>query len=273
MAHPLAGVRAKLKRATKHLRELNAKAAAFLGSDPYRIDVEPEDDPRYVGWHRATFRIVRYPPFELGVIVGEVFGQYRSALDHLMVRLIRLNQISGRVKFPIYPDGVYWVPNKEGRVPRDRLARLVRSEHLAVFDRLYPRPDQRRRRVLMTRPHALVMTQWVSNFDKHELVRPSFLAPRQMGVSMEPRVGLFEWVHSPAANLYDGALLYRVKFVSEGEVDVPYRLVPDLTFGEPPHEWIAPLTVRLAGARIRSIVQSFVRVTPELRERDDANPN
>lgn len=263
MAHRLSGVRAKLHRSAKHLRELDTKVSAFFKGEPYRIVLEYDADS---GWYRGWFRVNRYPPIELGVIAGEVIGQYRSALDHLMTQLAALHGTRCG-HFPIYPGGRFWRTDKKaGGAPKDRYARLVRPEHFAILERLQPREVEPigRPGVLSAR-HALVVTQWVANIDKHELVRPAFLSPLQVGVAYQPNVAAFEWIMAPWANLYDGTEMYRVKFVSEENVEVPFRLTPDLTFGELPHPWITASTMRIYGKRIREIVRRFVRVTPEFR--------
>jgi len=272
MAHPLDGVRAKLNRATKHLRELDAKVRAFLMPEPYAIETEPSVHPAYVGWYQGWFRILRDPPLELGVIAGEVLGQYRSALDHLMTQLTILNG-TRYGHFPIYPKGRFWLPNKKGMIPKGRVADLVRPEHLAIIERLQepevPKPHLRTE--VMRSSEALLITQWVANDDKHEIVRPGLMSPRKVGVSYGWNIAEFEWVWQPFEDLGHNTELYRVKFVPQQSMEVPYRLQPDLTFGEEPYRWLPVSTIRVIGRRVRRIVQRFVRVTPEFR--DDANPN
>jgi hypothetical protein len=266
MAHPLDGVRAKLKRAAKHRRELNAKVRTFLATEPYRVLLEPDEDPGYAGWYLGVFSVLQEPPLEFSVIAGEVFGQYRSALDHLMSQLMMLRGTAGST-FPIYPAGRFWAIDKKGHSPRQRIEALVRPEHLAIIERLQEPKDAVPRR---GSTRALLITKWFSNLDKHELVRPSFLAMKKVHVSYEDHIAGFDFLWAPAGNLYDGTKLYRVRFVSKEQMEVPFSLQVDLTFGDSPYPWLPIERIGDVSIAVRRIVQRFVRVTPEFR---NPNPN
>lgn len=266
MAHPLDGVRAKLRRASRHLRELDRKVRAFFDAHPYSVDLEPHDDPAYAGWYRCWFRVNREPPIELGVIAGEVFAQYRSALDHLMTQLTRVNG-TRYGHFPIYPEGRFWQvgKGKATRSPKERMADLVRPEHLAILERLQEPQVPRSRRYSPRVPthRGLLLTQWVANLDKHELVRPAFFSPSHVAMSHRPNVADFTLLWNPTTNLAHETELYRVRFVTEQDMEVPFRLDIDLTFGEAPYAWLNVERMRFTGQQVRRVMRRFVRVTPE----------
>lgn len=81
-AHPhqrLRGVWAKIGRAREHQVALEAAASDYLASRPWRED-EHEDDGRRV--IRAT--VTQQPSLRLGVLLGDIVHNARSALDHLV---------------------------------------------------------------------------------------------------------------------------------------------------------------------------------------------
>jgi len=96
---PLAGVRAKIDRATKQLEALYRDVRAFRHSDAYLITGQFEPDrSSYV----FRLRILEPPPLLWGVVVGEVAHNLRSALDQLVWQLIKVNNRRPRGN-PTYP--------------------------------------------------------------------------------------------------------------------------------------------------------------------------
>ena len=80
-----ADVRAKLGRARAHLAELEKDTQAYLASDPFEVyaDAEPDRGP-------ITYRVhVRAePPEHLGLLLGDALHNARTALDHVVCRLV-----------------------------------------------------------------------------------------------------------------------------------------------------------------------------------------
>jgi len=96
---PLAGVRAKIDRATKQLEALHRDVQTFRHSDAYLITGQFEPDrSSYV----FRLRILKPPPLLWGVVVGEVAHNLRSALDQLVWQLIKANGRRPRGT-PTYP--------------------------------------------------------------------------------------------------------------------------------------------------------------------------
>lgn len=83
---PLTNTLAKLARADEHLHALDCEARAFGSREPYSIATE-----RDAGTYLAQLAIREWPPLRLGVILGDVFYNWRSALDNMMYSLVQAN--------------------------------------------------------------------------------------------------------------------------------------------------------------------------------------
>src|SRR5262245_38750186 len=88
----LDGVWAKLARAEEHLITLADEIKAFITRDPQPFGLSvPQFDP-VTGWYIVYAIVDEDPPERLGVILGDVLHNTRSALDHLVWQLVILNR-------------------------------------------------------------------------------------------------------------------------------------------------------------------------------------
>lgn len=135
----LAGVRAKVGRATNQLEALHREVQAFRHSEAYLITgkFEPERSS-YV----FRLRILEEPPLLWGVVIGEITHNLRSALDQLVWQLIKTNNRRPRGN-PTYP--ILKVPPDQGFVAFalgtakcPGPLRGVSSEALALIERTQP---------------------------------------------------------------------------------------------------------------------------------------
>jgi hypothetical protein len=116
--HPLDGPRRKLKRAERHLNELQGGITQWLARDPYEF--VQESDPE-AGTHVLHCRVTEPFDEEWPLLVGEAMGQTRSALDHLVQQLVLANgrKPSGSHQFPIYKTQEGFKPERiRGIAPR-----------------------------------------------------------------------------------------------------------------------------------------------------------
>jgi hypothetical protein len=97
----LSEIRLKVKRASKHIDELDATCKAFINSTPYTLD--RETDPK-TGYYHFSVTDVQTPPPEIGLIAGDAIHNLRSALDHLACQLVLANGNlpSRHTCFPIF---------------------------------------------------------------------------------------------------------------------------------------------------------------------------
>jgi hypothetical protein len=202
MNDPLAGIEAKLTRARKHFDELHAETASFLESQPWTIVQEFDEN---TGEHVGRYRILRQPPLEIGVIAGEVLGQCRSALDHLVVAMTQIRDPAQKpVTFPIFANmskdvhgNFGWADAKDGR----RLFERILSKH--QFTLVEMAQPCKHRRGPGPRIDWLSRLQQFTNRDKHHVVNPTFLNIGALGRRRSaldwPNVERirFPWMHDP----------------------------------------------------------------------------
>lgn len=264
MVQPMAGIDAKIKRGFHHLDEFDAESSAFLDDDAYEI-THDEIDPD-TGMHVGVFHIRKEPPVMLSVIAGEAVGQFRSSLDHLMERLVRLDHpnIAQAPNFPIYPADI-WAGRRGKPGTRAKYSTLLRDEHMAVLDGLHANP----RGGGPTFPvgpfdrSSLAVIQWFSNVDKHEVVHPMFVAPSRIQFHGHPNVLAYIGALAPPFILHEGAKLYLVQFADEADMKVPLDKEFEITLGPQPEVRISGETMRVFGLRVQLLIEEFFRVTPE----------
>jgi hypothetical protein len=98
---------AKIRRAIGHLNEFNAMEASWHAEGPHHVEVV--DDPDGADRDRWVYRAVgrTLPAVDLGMVLGDAVHNLRSALDHLVWRLVHANDPSSAGKntsFPAFRD-------------------------------------------------------------------------------------------------------------------------------------------------------------------------
>lgn len=148
-------IRVKVKRAKKHLAELEAEADKYR--DAYTQVVVAEEGSRLGGVHR--FRKLPVVHFDMLAIAGDVLQNLRSSLDHVIYQLALVanpsvpDSILRKVGFPI------GVTLHDYDSLRDRrIGSVLRPEAIQFIDGLRP---YRGGNDQLWRPHE------VNNIDKH----------------------------------------------------------------------------------------------------------
>jgi hypothetical protein len=164
----------------KHLQDLDDAISEWVGDPgvdpkPYEISGEFRADSReYVFTGK-----LRKPVTDLllwGVMFGDAMHNLRSALDHLVWQLVRLNgkKPSGANQFPICETGAnYWSLGKDGkRSTREWRLEGVSDAHKALIDEVQPY----RARMPPGATHAFSALRDLSNQDKHRLIHLTLFA-------------------------------------------------------------------------------------------------
>jgi len=155
----------KLDRAEQHLVELEHIIAAYTAAHPYGIFRRTDAG---VVTHR--FEFTRQPGDEVGVLVGEIIYNVRSALDHVRGALVpKKRERDGY--FPIYFPGV-WEPSVDGESEQRKKARQrweidtrdIHPDAVAVLQRLqdYATDDDQ-----ASDPPALTAINRIAIKDRH----------------------------------------------------------------------------------------------------------
>lgn len=159
----ITGSRLKVKRAGRHLNELERKVGAFLRRHPDRFSSKlDKDDLRYVIYDLPP---VPAPPNTFGPIVGDIVHNLRSALDHIAWNLA-LRNLEGtdttpydRTAFPILdnirPQSIDWFY---------RCVQDVLPDAIPIIEEL--QPDHGSDTVQI---HPLVILNGLWNGDKHRV--------------------------------------------------------------------------------------------------------
>jgi hypothetical protein len=95
---PFAGPRLKVKRAKRHISDLNDEISAFLKRDSYRIVLENNAETGKLSW---IVRITEELSDQAPLIIGDAIHNLRTALDLLACDLVRLN--GGNIKKVYFP--------------------------------------------------------------------------------------------------------------------------------------------------------------------------
>jgi len=161
----LDGVWAKLARAEEHLITLADEIKAFIARDPQPFGLSVPQFDSVTGWYIVYAIVDEEPPERLGVILGDVLHNTRSALDHLVWQLVILNGGTpkggaGGNAFPIARSETAW------RTAQERQLAGVAEAHRKTIEKTQPfkvdNPDR----------SPLAWLQFLSNTDKHQIVHP-----------------------------------------------------------------------------------------------------
>jgi hypothetical protein len=89
----------KIKRARKHIADLDAERIAFLDTDPCKV--RAQYDPKSDRTSYIVENIEEVPPC-LSLIAGDAVHNLRSALDHLVVSLVHKGKVTSQTAFPVF---------------------------------------------------------------------------------------------------------------------------------------------------------------------------
>jgi hypothetical protein len=158
------GVRLKIKRADKYLKELDGELARFFQDEVYGATIDFKQDGPNSGWVTITVAIRKRPRDEWGLIVGDYIHNLSSALDHLVWQLRRLNggRRARRSGFP--------AARSRWRFAYDDIEAMLAGlseRHRAMIEGLQPFRGWDRARF-----HPLVVIRRLSSIDKHRFVHP-----------------------------------------------------------------------------------------------------
>jgi len=164
------GVRAKIRRAEKHLRELENALDAYFAENPYGLGARGDNRTGI-----STFYITQVAdiPDDIRVIIGDVVHNLRSALDHLAWQLVISagNRPTGKTAFPICSEQKDFL--KKG-IEKMRGMRQAAQDAIAVLQP-YTGNDPN---------NNLLQLHKLSNVDKHRVVLTA--GPRFFGHTLTP---------------------------------------------------------------------------------------
>jgi hypothetical protein len=161
--HPLDGARAKATRAAQHTHHLLRHCEAFNNSAPIQLSA------RKAGTDYDVYVDGRWPPRYLGLILGEVIHDLRSALDHAACALavdhagleaVSPPAVARVIQFPI--------ASKPERFQNHQALRYFSQAAVDVMEPRQPYHNEGTGRV-----NPLAIIQNFNNQDKHRVLMPS----------------------------------------------------------------------------------------------------
>jgi hypothetical protein len=212
-------VRAKIERAKKHIRDLEAFVHAPGGNDLHEIkaELDPQSGDKV---HRVYTRPV---PVDVGLLIGDAIHNLRSALDHLVWQLVLAagNEPDRNTAFPIQESAPADETKPSGKV------KGVEPAAVRLIDSL--KPYQGGSDDLWAIHHLDII-------DKHRLL---LVAATAMSGIFPGRI-VPHWIAdatrwSPGLRypvLEDGAIIHRVP-AGAPDHDVDFKLTVEIAFGEP----------------------------------------
>ena len=209
-------VELKLERAAAQVRSLEEAVTSWVIANPLVATCELREG-------RLGFRVTQQeflqpaPLDHWGLLAGECVHNMRSALDNLAFALARLNRDPPDrprgVAFPIYTEKALF--EKNGRKNIDQLTQPASEliEKVQPFQRdgspAFGTPDR----------DALVLLQWLSNNDKHQVPSVVLIAPTETSHSFN---AAFQSEEDAAANVPPDATFWAGP-LSAGAVLLEYR--------------------------------------------------
>jgi hypothetical protein len=161
MAHSLDGSRLKIKRANKHIADLNSLLRVFAESDFYTLDIENDPELR-TNSLRINIDESGFPVDDAALIIGDALHNLRSALDHLYYKVVI--HCGGKptqwTRFPIVDSGDYLVTRLDSALEKKQITIPVARHILDVI-----KPYQ-------TGNPALWSLHQLNIRDKHEMFVP-----------------------------------------------------------------------------------------------------
>jgi hypothetical protein len=175
----------RLERAAYHLQRFENEVKQWIDREPYRIVPESQPEQR-----QTIFRveILRSPPPELSLLIGDCLHNLRSALDNLAYDLARAYQgdplshsVAKASQFPIFKSKDQFLSRGMTQI------RGVAPAAQKIIEEV--QPYQRGDEYTYDR---LWWLRELSNNDKHRLLQPTLLYPTGVGMFVSENVDIFD---------------------------------------------------------------------------------
>jgi hypothetical protein len=265
----LSGAYAKLDWATSHHDEMRRTFEAFVfereGGTPYGIEFESRVYPP--GLVIARFLVECEMPDAMSLLAGDIVHNTRVALDHTLARLKdHFGGDAGQGSFPICRDEPEWRARVVNRGVRSPLHGL---EGTVAFDLIHA--EQPLQRDAPAEDPLRILNK-LDNADKHRLMHPAFVYPREgsgidlIEVLAPDRIMQTTNLWQAGQRLENGTQLAR--FLIRGSPgDPPLRARNDAEIGYATGELEAGRTGYTDMIdRVREIVDNAVRVIDAARD-------
>jgi hypothetical protein len=245
VAHPLDGIREKIKRANEHIRNLDAEITPYLDGADHTLTTTVKYDASKGGLVR-DWRFSGSPlPERFSVIIGEVIHQLRSSLDHLVWQLViahSTEKTSNHLEFPIFREPGKYPTAARRKIKGVSLTAAKRIEGLQPYHATGNIED-----------HPLLITHNLDIIDKHQLL---------IIVAGELKVwgaDIMNVMWNPSPGELDKVITHRLTRTPSAHADTNYQLAFDIafeTFGSRKGEAVIPSLQQLTDF-VSGVIDSF----------------
>lgn len=261
----LALIRPKIQRAKEHIRDLHVEVRAFLSTPPEPYVISTKRDPQTRELIYYVSSAVEEVPSRIGLIVGDVVENLRSALDYLAYQLVLVGSPGvepGRnVCFPVSENATRYNSETPGKVKGMRKDAIKAINALKPYKggneflwTLHRLNNINKHRTLITVGAAHVASSMPPLL--RETLRAAF-GDRGHSVPLDEISVLSFNARDIKCPLKKGDELFRD--VPDAEVDKDMQLYIEVVFGEPqilPCTMLAPTLLRMANS-VDDIIVSF----------------
>jgi hypothetical protein len=218
----------KIERANQHANALDATIQRWLEDRPYSVSLDIDGK---TGEQVCRIHVIRTPPMEWSVVIGEAIHGLRTALDHAVYALSSLDgEPPGGTEFPIFKDEpLFRNTNRPGGL---RKIRGLRDPAREVVESVQPfhhsggEPER----------HLLWVLHQLSNADKHRSLNltSAFLGQSEMTLEADGGVALKRIEIPERGPVEDGTELARwaVAVSGEGKVELKGQIAYCVAFDE-----------------------------------------
>jgi hypothetical protein len=220
MTTDLSGVDLKIKRANKHIKDLERHIVTFEETNPY--EVITQDDPNDAECYQRIFKVRKPIPSCISLTTGDAIHNLRSALDHLAWAAVNMSgTVTTDTAFPIW---------RKCGVP------AAKEYKSLVLGKVKGAPQPFINLLLGLQPYegglhdALWAIDYLDITDKHKLLIGAFTAYE----SLIHYVGELAEPTKPTYNfpLKDGDVLYGGRYANK-EQEPERQVVVAVALGEP----------------------------------------
>lgn len=255
-----AGVHLKFQRAREHVAELERRVREFIDSKPFEVY---EEEEQATGDLVTRVRIHRQPPAELGLVIGDIVHNARTALDHLAWQLVLAggNEPSDTTAFPISKSRDAFLATVNDRLKGATKQAISTVKKLKPYRGGDERFWRLHRLDIEDKHHLLIL---VGAAHRNLVVSMSFLGTEDM-----PRVDFPPVAIKPGDRQYplqDGTVLFRdpraAREADQGTVGTQYGFTIELAFSDNTAvagETVMPTLPNLV-EEIRQLVDPLIRM-------------
>jgi hypothetical protein len=231
---PMGSAWAKYHWASKHMKAVEGALMRSLDPDGHSVTLNIKVEERLASAD-AVVRIETMPTLrtEIGLSLGDVFQNFRAALDHLAWALVKL----GSDPRPEHPEWIYFPMARNAGSLRANLHRWlpgVQKEYRAIIRRYQP----------YRRGEGPKAMRWLRNFsdtDKHRVLVPAAINQAEINLRFAanwPLTSMEKLVRGRRA-LNVGTPILKASFIRPGstncqvQVEGEIALYPSLGYGVP----------------------------------------